>query len=99
MPQAEAKALGLYSNSGNLDGYCGFSNAVSWDYTTAAPSAGQFYLIGTIEHEITEIMGRQSMINYAAERLFADGSLPIFGAGRARSHRWRLGQYRLFLDR
>ena len=37
----------------------------SWDYTTAAPSAGQYYLIGTIEHEITEVMGRQSLINYA----------------------------------
>jgi large repetitive protein len=65
MAQAEAKALGLYSNSSALDGYCGFSSAVSWDYTTAAPSGGQFYLIGTLEHEITEIMGRQSMINLA----------------------------------
>src|ERR1019366_6054242 len=61
--QADAKALGL-SSSPALDGYVGFSNSVAWDYTTAAPSAGQFYLIGTIEHEITEVMGRQSFINY-----------------------------------
>ena len=64
LTQAEAKALGL-SSSTSTDGYVGFSNTVSWDYTTAAPSAGQYYLIGTIEHEITEVMGRQSLINYA----------------------------------
>ena len=62
--QAEAKALGLTSITG-IDGHVGFSNTYSWDYTTAAPSAGQYYLIGTIEHEITEVLGRQSMINYA----------------------------------
>src|SRR5450631_3406249 len=55
MAHAEAKALGLTSTT-SLDGYVGFSNAVAWDYTTAAPSGGQFYLIGTIEHEITEVM-------------------------------------------
>ena len=64
LAQAEAKALGLTSATGT-DGYVGFSNAVAWDYTTAAPSGGQYYLIGTIEHEITEVMGRQSLINYA----------------------------------
>ena len=64
LAQAEAKALGLTSTT-STDGNVGFSNTVSWDYTTAAPSAGQYYLIGTIEHEITEVMGRQSLINYA----------------------------------
>ena len=63
LSQAEAKAMGLTSTT-SIDGYVGFSNTVAWDYTTAAPSAGQFYLIGTIEHEITEVMGRQSLINY-----------------------------------
>ena len=63
MYQAEAKALGLSSGT-NLDGYVGFSNSVAWDYTTAAPSAGQYYLIGVIEHEITEVMGRVSLVNY-----------------------------------
>ena len=62
MPTAEAKALG-FSSSGTIDGYVGFSNSVSWDYTTATPSANQFYLIGTIEHEITEVMGRMSMVD------------------------------------
>ena len=62
MPTAEAKALG-FSSSGTIDGYVGFSNSVSWDYTTATPSANQFYLIGTIEHEFTEVMGRMSMVD------------------------------------
>src|ERR1039458_9139273 len=64
MAQAEAQALGLASNNGSPAGYVGFSNTVAWDYTTAAPSAGQYYLIGTIEHEITEVMGRISLIDY-----------------------------------
>ena len=60
---AQAKALGLSSSTG-LDGYVGISNSYTWDYTTATPSAGQFYLIGTLEHEITEVMGRVSLVNY-----------------------------------
>src|SRR5664280_873417 len=67
--QADAKALGL-SSSTTVDGYVGFNNTVAWDYTTAAPSAGQYYLIGTIEHEITEVMGRQSIINYEPNDYF-----------------------------
>src|SRR5664280_742970 len=67
--QADAKALGL-SSSATVDGYVGFNNTVAWDYTTAAPSAGQYYLIGTIEHEITEVMGRQSFINYEPNDYF-----------------------------
>ena len=65
IPSAEAKALGVMANNSSLDGYIGFSNAVSWDYTTATPTASQYYLIGTIEHEITEIMGRISLIDNA----------------------------------
>ena len=65
IPSAEAKALGVMANNSSLDGYVGFSNAVSWDYTTATPTASQYYLIGTIEHEITEIMGRISLIDNA----------------------------------
>src|ERR1017187_10189798 len=63
LSQAEAKALGLTSVT-STDGYVGFSNTVAGDYTTAAPSASQYYLIGTIEHEITEVMGRQSLLDY-----------------------------------
>src|ERR1019366_3521062 len=63
LSQAEAKAVGLTSTT-SIDGYVGFSNTVAWDYTTAAPSASQYYLIGTIEHEMTEVMGRQSLLNY-----------------------------------
>src|ERR1039458_7164853 len=43
IPQAEAKALGVIPNNSNLDGYVGLSNTGAWDYTTAAPPAGQYY--------------------------------------------------------
>ena len=61
---AEAKSLGLYSSTTSIDGYVGLSSSVSWDYTTATPSAGQYYFIGTLEHEITEALGRVSLVNY-----------------------------------
>ena len=65
MPQAEAKALGLSPNNGSLDGHVGFSNSVVWDFIpNTTPSAGAYYFIGTFEHEITEIMGRISLLNY-----------------------------------
>ena len=61
---AEAKSLGLYSSTTSTDGYVGLSSSVSWDYTTATPSAGQYNFIGTLEHEITEALGRVSLVNY-----------------------------------
>ena len=97
LTQAEGKALGLVANNGSLDGYIGLSNAVSWDYTTATPTASQYYLIGTIEHEITEVMGRASLIDYQPNFLCTDGSLPLFGAGRAQCFRQR--RRRIFLGK
>ena len=65
MPQAEAKALGLSPNNGSLDGHVGFSNSVAWDFIpNTTPSAGAYYFIGTFEHEITEVMGRISLLDY-----------------------------------
>ncbi|MGA2043831.1 MAG: NF038122 family metalloprotease, partial [Roseiarcus sp.] len=64
MDQAEAKALGLYANDGSLDGYVGFSSSEAYSYsTTATPSASQFYFVGIVEHEITEDMGRVSLLD------------------------------------
>ena len=64
----------------------------SWSYTpNVAPPSGAFYFIGALEHEITEIMGRVSYLNYAANLLLGYGSLPLFGAGRAQRCHRRLG--------
>ena len=63
MPQAEEKALGLLQGIG-LDGHVGFSNSVNWSFTpNVTPSAGAYDFIGAFEHEITEVMGRVSLID------------------------------------
>jgi hypothetical protein len=61
---AEAKALGLLPGSGtSIDGYVGFSSSVSWSFSpTATPAQDAYYFIGTAEHEITEVLGRLSLL-------------------------------------
>ncbi len=78
---AEAKALGLLSGSGtSVDGNVGFeagSNVFDYDNSNGV-SAGQYDFFGVVAHEITEIMGRQTMdgesfqgkTSYEAEDLF-----------------------------
>ncbi len=67
-PVAEAKALGFTSPL-SLAGYDGIVGTASEeelapggataDWTKAAPANGnQYYMIGSIEHELTEVMGR-----------------------------------------
>jgi hypothetical protein len=67
---AEAKALGLMpGNASGFDGWVGFdSNVGDWSFSpTATPASGKYYLIGTIEHEITEVMGRNSFLGVNGE--------------------------------
>jgi hypothetical protein len=67
MTQAEAKALGLLPNDGSLDGYVGFSsvaNAFSYAANSTPPSY-EYYFIGVVEHEFTEIMSRYSFVDYS----------------------------------
>jgi hypothetical protein len=67
---AEAKALGLIAgNAPGIDGWVGFDNTASdWSFDpTATPGPNQYYLVGTIEHEITEVMGRDSMLGVNGE--------------------------------
>jgi hypothetical protein len=67
-PVAEAKALG-FTSALSLAGYDGVVGTISEeelapggataDWTKAAPANGnQYYMIGSIEHELTEVMGR-----------------------------------------
>src|SRR5437870_2200904 len=63
---AEQKALGLIGSNNNLDGWVGVaSNATlqasgqAWSFsTTATPASNQFYIVGVLEHEFSEVMGR-----------------------------------------
>jgi len=65
--EAEAKALGLYSNNSGLDGWVGFSSAPNtFSYTVgAAPPSNEYYFVGVVEHEFTEVMGRVSSLDQA----------------------------------
>jgi hypothetical protein len=67
---AEAKALGLVNgNTGEVDGWVGFfGDPATWSYsTTQNPASGKYYLVGTIEHEITEVMGRNGYLDTHGE--------------------------------
>jgi autotransporter passenger strand-loop-strand repeat protein len=60
---AQEKALGLLSASANIDGYVGFSSAYPFSYSaTATPAQNQYYFVGVVEHEFSEIMGRVSFL-------------------------------------
>jgi hypothetical protein len=62
MTAAEAQALGL--TNAVSTGYVGFSSSFAFDYTAnTTPTSSQYYFIGVAEHEISEIMGRVSLIN------------------------------------
>ena len=63
---AEAKALGLDSGS-FTDGYVGFSAGGVFDYdNTNGVTAGQYDFMGTVMHEISEVLGRETMDGQSA---------------------------------
>jgi tryptophan-rich protein len=65
MSTAEAKALGLEANNGSVDGYVGFSDSLPFSYADGTtPPSSEYYFIGVVEHEITEDMGRVSLLPY-----------------------------------
>jgi hypothetical protein len=73
---AQEKALGLIGASTTLDGWVGIASEAtlsqqiggSWSYSaTATPANNQYYLVGVLEHEITEIMGRTSYLDVRGE--------------------------------
>jgi len=63
MSQAEAQALGLMSAISTS--YVGFSSDSNiFSYTpNATPASDQYYFVGVVEHEISEDMGRVSLLN------------------------------------
>ena len=73
MASAEAKALELIGASGALDGSVGISSSTAWDFTpNTTPTASQYYLVGTLEHEISEDMGRVSDLDTPGQYTVAD---------------------------
>ena len=61
---ADATALGLLSSSTILDGYVGFNSSFSYAYNdSSGVPAGAYDLYGVVAHEISEVMGRISMLD------------------------------------
>jgi hypothetical protein len=75
LDSAQQKALGLIGASTTLDGWVGIASDAtlsqiggSWSYSaTAKPGSNQYYLVGVLEHEVTEIMGRASYLDVRGE--------------------------------
>ena len=64
---ANAKALGLISGS-FTDGYVGFSSSLPFDYNNSdGVTAGQYDFLGTVEHEISEVLGRETLDGQSGE--------------------------------
>jgi hypothetical protein len=64
MATAEEKALGLRAASDpRIDGSVGFSSTYPFSYAVnSSPAANEFYFVGVVEHEFTEILGRESWL-------------------------------------
>jgi autotransporter passenger strand-loop-strand repeat protein len=66
---AEMKALGLISTDGfsfDYDGYVGFTSTLDLSYgiNTAPSPFSSYYFVGIVEHEIAEVMGRTSWLDF-----------------------------------
>jgi hypothetical protein len=77
---AQEKALGLLSgNYTGIDGYVGFSSTYPFSYSpTATPASNQYYLVGTIEHEFSEVMGRASFLGDGIANTTSYGVMDLF---------------------
>lgn len=70
LSSAQAKALGMSSGRSSLDGYVGFASNATWDYDpteSKAPPFNSYDFVGTVLHEVTEVMGRVSFLNQSGE--------------------------------
>ena len=69
---ADATALGLVTGTTTLDGAVGFSSTLPFSYSTTSASAGQYYLYGVVAHELSEVMGRISLLAYGGATSLMD---------------------------
>jgi hypothetical protein len=60
----ERSRLPITVPDGGIDGYVGFSSAANiLSYANGVtPPSNEYYFVGIVEHEITEIMGRVSLL-------------------------------------
>ena len=61
---ADATALGLLSGGTTLDGYVGFGSSFPFAYNDSnGVPAGEYDLYGVVAHELSEVMGRISLLD------------------------------------
>jgi hypothetical protein len=62
IPSAEAKALGIASNTASaMDGYIGFAGSTSgYSFDLASIAAGTYDFVSIAQHEMAEVLGRLS---------------------------------------
>ena len=78
MARAEAKALGLAAAQSTLnDGSVGFNSSLSYFFTQGGSNAG-YDFVGLAEHEIAEVLGRNSSINPTGGNSFYQKPVDLF---------------------
>jgi hypothetical protein len=77
---AEEKALGLLaSNSSAIDGYVGISNYYPFSYSTSGSvGSNQYYFIGVLAHEFSEVLGRDSLLGEGLGGTNSDSITDLF---------------------
>ena len=64
LSQAQARALGAMGSTAIADGSVGFNSSLPFDFTPGNASlSGKFDFVGTAVHEISEVLGRASLVN------------------------------------
>jgi hypothetical protein len=72
---AEGKAIGLLSDNSSIDGYIGLSSAKgTFDYNSADGVTG-YDFVGTVAHEISEVMGRAVLVGEKTQGI--PGYMPL----------------------
>ena len=79
VPGAEARTLGFAnaptSSVSDPDGYMGFDSDTAWNFSpdpNQTPVAGEYDFIGSVEHELSEILGRTSFIGDSSTEKFTN---------------------------
>ena len=78
MARAEAKALGLVAaTSTRNDGSVGFNSSLNWDFNPAGGISG-YDFVGVAQHEIAEVLGRNTVITSSAGIGFYQKPVDLF---------------------
>jgi hypothetical protein len=102
LSEAQQKALGLLPDSTVIDAYVGFSKPANatFDYDRSnGITSGQYDFIGTVAHELTEVMGRNLEVN--TQFIGSNPSvtpLDLFHYSAAHTRSFDLGGYFSFDD-